>query len=89
MCSSDLEENAAVYGPQVRKGRVSVELLREWIPDPSACIAFVCGPGISKWDREAAKEKGVAPAPRFLESTLDALTAVGVPNARIKREFYG
>ena len=83
------EENAAVYGPQVRKGRVSVELLREWIPDPSACIAFVCGPGISKWDREAAKEKGVAPAPRFLESTLDALTAVGVPNARIKREFYG
>ena len=49
----------------------------------------MCGPGVSKWDREVAKEKGEPPPPRFLETVLTDLLSLGVPNARIKRESYG
>ena len=59
------------------------------IPDPSAPIVYLCGPGISKWDREAAREAGTEPQPRFIESVLANLRAIGVPDARIKRESYG
>jgi ferredoxin-NADP reductase len=76
-------------GPLVRKGRVNAALIRELVPDVESSIAYVCGPGISKWDREAAKEKGEAPQPRFLETVLTDLLSLGVPNARIKRESYG
>ena len=83
------EENSAVFGPSVRKGRVNAALLRETIPQPGDCYVYVCGPGISKFDVAAAKEKGEKPPPRFLESVLADLAAIGVPNDRIKREFYG
>ena len=66
-----------------------MDLMREVIPDPSAPVVYVCGPGISKWDKEAAREKGTEPQPRFLESVLKNLKEIGVPNGRIKREFYG
>ena len=83
------EEDTAVFGPAVRKGRLDQALLSEMIPDPSAPIVYLCGPGISKWDREAAREAGTAPQPRFIESVLAHLRAIGVPDARIKRESYG
>jgi 3-ketosteroid 9alpha-monooxygenase subunit B len=83
------EENPAVCGPAVRKGRIGLALLREMIPQPTDCYVYVCGPGISKFDIAAAKEAGAEPQPRFLESVLADLKAVGVPNDRIKREFYG
>ena len=83
------EEKAGVFGPAVRKGRVNAALLRETIPQPAECYVYVCGPGISKFDVAAAKEKGEQPQPRFLESVLADLAAIGVPNERIKREFYG
>ena len=83
------EEDPSVFGPKVRKGRVDGSLLAEFLPDPSASLVYVCGPGISKFDVDAAKAKGTAPAPRFLEATLAQLEAVGVPKSRIKREFYG
>jgi 3-ketosteroid 9alpha-monooxygenase subunit B len=83
------EENPSVFGPSVRKGRVSAALLREVIPRPDECDVYVCGPGISKFDVAAAKEKGEAPQPRFLESVLADLATIGVPKDRIKREFYG
>ena len=83
------EENPAVFGPSVRKGRVNAMLLRETISQPTDCYVYVCGPGISKFDVAAAKEKGEKPSPRFLESVLADLAAIGVPNDRIKREFYG
>lgn len=73
----------------VRRGRLSAPLLRELIPDPSAALVFVCGPAISAWDRLAARQKGVAPQPRFMESALDALAEIGVPRDRITRESYG
>jgi 3-ketosteroid 9alpha-monooxygenase subunit B len=83
------EENPRVFGGSVRKGRVDAALLRETIPQPGECYVYVCGPGISKFDVAAAKEKGEMPQPRFLESVLADLTTIGVPNERIRREFYG
>ena len=83
------EPDVALCGPSVRKGRVNADVLRELIPDLDSCVIYVCGPGISKFDREAAKEKGEQPQPRFLESVLADLKSLGVPNARIKRESYG
>ena len=74
---------------EVRNGRVSEALIREVIPDPTAVEVFACGPGVGKFERQAAKEKGEEPAPRFLETTLEALENLGVPDERIHRESYG
>ena len=83
------EPDVTRCGPLVRKGRVNAALIREVVPEVESCIVYVCGPGISKWDREAAKERGEAPQARFLETVLTDLLSLGVPNARIKRESYG
>ena len=83
------EPDVARCGPLVRKGRVNAALIRDLVPDVESAIVYVCGPGISKWDREAAKAQGESPQPRFLETVLTDLLSLGVPNARIKRESYG
>jgi 3-ketosteroid 9alpha-monooxygenase subunit B len=75
--------------PGVRTGRVGPELLRELIPDPGTAFAYLCGPAIASWDRKKALEQRTAPNPRFLESTIANLQAVGFTPARIKREAYG
>ncbi|BDG10143.1 ferredoxin reductase domain-containing protein [Anaeromyxobacter paludicola] len=75
--------------PEVRHGRVTADLLRELVPDPSACLVYACGPGIGPWERLAARERGEAPRPRFLEAAAEALAELGVPRDRIKRESYG
>jgi 3-ketosteroid 9alpha-monooxygenase subunit B len=83
------DEDAGRHGPNYRPGRVGEELLREVLPDPTAVEVFACGPGIGKWDRLAARERGEDPKPRFLESVLAALGEAGVPRERIHRESYG
>jgi len=83
------ETDASVFGPSVRQGRVGDALLAELIPDPKACYVYLCGPGISKFDRDAAREAGTEPQPKFIETSLQNLLKLGVPNARIKRESYG
>jgi ferredoxin-NADP reductase len=83
------EENTSLFGASVRKGRVNAALLREAIPTPGECDVYVCGPGISKFDVAACEGPGETPQPRFLESVLADLAAIGVPKNRIKREFYG
>jgi ferredoxin-NADP reductase len=83
------EENLSAFAGDVRHGRVSEALIREFVPDPAAVEVFTCGPGIGKFERLAAKEKGEAPLPRFLETTLEALQEIGVPDERIHRESYG
>jgi ferredoxin-NADP reductase len=82
-------ESSPPARPDVRSGRITTELLREVIPDPSACIVYACGPAIGPWDKLAAKEKGVAPTPRFLESALASLKELGVPDDKIEYESYG
>jgi 3-ketosteroid 9alpha-monooxygenase subunit B len=83
------EANAARFGPSVRKGRIDLDLLREAIPRPDESYVYVCGPGISNWDVLAAKAEGRKAEPKFLETVLDLLKQLGVPNDRIKRESYG
>jgi ferredoxin-NADP reductase len=83
------EYDAERHGPNVRSGRLGAELLRELIPDPTACLVYACGPAIGPWERLAAREKGEEPKPRFLENALAALEAIGVPRDRVKRESYG
>ena len=83
------DPNAASLGPNVKAGRVTVAMLKDAVPDWSACHVYTCGPGITKWDRQLAKEKNTTPAPRFLESTLAALGELGVSKDRIHRESYG
>jgi ferredoxin-NADP reductase len=83
------DPTAGSRGINVRSGRVAVQLLRDAVHDWSACEVYTCGPGITKYDRQAAKERGEAPAPRFLESVLAGLTELGVPKERIHHESYG
>jgi 3-ketosteroid 9alpha-monooxygenase subunit B len=74
---------------EMRHGRLTAALLREVVGDPTACRVYLCGPAVSAWDKKAAKEKGVEPAPRFLEGSLAALEEMGVPRAHVTRESYG
>jgi ferredoxin-NADP reductase len=83
------DTGGAPLGPSVRRGRVGPSLLREAIPDPSACLVYACGPAISPWERQAARERGAEPEPRFLEAALAALGEIGVPDERIRRESWG
>lgn len=83
------EPDGPVFGPRVRRGRVGEDLIREFVPDPAAVEVFACGPAITKYDRQAAQEKGEEPKPRFLETVVRALAEIGVPRDRIHRESYG
>ncbi len=83
------EENVFQHGPHYRRGRVTAQLLQELIPDPRSCLVFACGPAVGTWEKAAAKARGEEPKPRFMESALAALAAVGVPEDRITTESYG
>ena len=81
--------DAIALGAKMRQGRLSLELLREFIPDPTGCVVYACGPAIGRWERKAAARDNLAPQPRFMEHVLEQLKILGVPSDRIKRESYG
>jgi 3-ketosteroid 9alpha-monooxygenase subunit B len=83
------EPDAESRGPNVRRGRITSDLLRELIPDVSRAEVLACGPGISKYDRAAAASRGEQPPLRFLETALACIAEVGVPPERVHREAYG
>jgi ferredoxin-NADP reductase len=83
------EANAAQHGADVRPGRLNAGVLRDVIAAPGEAHYFCCGPGITKFDREAAKAKGQEASPRFLESALQAIAELGVPQGQVHRESYG
>lgn len=83
------EPEPKTFGDNVRGGRVDEALIREFLPDPSAVEIFTCGPGVGKFDRQAAAEKGEPAQPRFLETVLAALRNLGVSGEKIHRESYG
>jgi 3-ketosteroid 9alpha-monooxygenase subunit B len=83
------EADAEKHGPDVRPGRISAELLRELVPDPRAALVYACGPAIGPLERAAARERGEVPRPRFLETVLEQVAALGVPKDRVKHESYG
>jgi 3-ketosteroid 9alpha-monooxygenase subunit B len=73
----------------VRTGRINADLIREVVPDHDTAIFYACGPALSPWDRLMAKEKGVEPSPRFMESVHDMVRELGIPKQRFKEESYG
>ena len=79
----------ATLPPGYHRGRITADLLRAAIPDPATAMIFACGPAIGPIERAAAKAKGEAPAPRFLETAFAMLEQIGVPKARIKHESFG
>jgi 3-ketosteroid 9alpha-monooxygenase subunit B len=83
------ETDDRLYQGNIRKGRVSAALFQEFIPDPKSCIVYLCGPAISPWDKQEARARGEAVAPRFLESSLSLLEQHGVPKERLKHESWG
>lgn len=73
----------------ITRGRISRALLEKHVPDADTCWVFACGPAITSFDRAAAKASGKAPEPRFMETVVEHLGAIGVAAARIVRESYG
>jgi 3-ketosteroid 9alpha-monooxygenase subunit B len=82
-------ERRSAPGLEIRHGRVGEEILRELIPDPTAVEIYTCGPGLSNFEKQAARIKGEEPTPRFLETVLAAFKAIGVPPDREHHESYG
>ena len=83
------EQPTAAMAGDVRYGRVGAELIGEFCPEPRAIRVFTCGPANGPFERKAAREKGEELKPRFLETTLESLNAVGVPKEHVHRESYG
>ncbi|MFP2910389.1 oxidoreductase [Pyxidicoccus sp. 3LFB2] len=83
------ETDESRFGPAVRKGRVAQALLEELIPDRDTCLVYACGPAITPWDRRKALETRTPATPRFMETVLGHLHALGIQDKRIKRETYG
>lgn len=73
----------------VRQGRIDVDLLGSVLASEPASLVFLCGPGISVWERRAAAAAGTAPEPRFLEVMVGHLAALGVPPDRVHTEAFG
>ena len=81
------EDPAGIRG--ARSGRISEELLREIAPDPSSVLAYSCGPGITPYERRAARAKGETPEPRFVENMVALLQGHGLDKKQIRQESWG
>lgn len=83
------EPGADDIGRHVYRTRVGAELISKYVPDPSAVEVFACGPALSKWEKLAAKEKGVKPNPKFMETVTVAINEIGIPKKAVHMESYG
>ena len=83
------QKDMAGVPSDVRTGRVTTDLIREVVPDHDTCMFYACGPAIGPWDRLAAKQKGVEPTPRFMESVHAIIKELNVSKQRFKEEAYG
>ena len=82
------EDDVSGYPGDVRKGRVDRTLIEALVPDTSRAQFYICGAGITKWQRKAAKERGEDPKPLFVEGALANLEAMGVDKSRVHRESW-
>jgi len=83
------EPHAARFGPDYRTGRVTEEVLREFIPDPAVAQVFACGPAITKHQKNQCKKDGTTPAPRFMETVEETVKTLGVPKGNFHEESFG
>jgi 3-ketosteroid 9alpha-monooxygenase subunit B len=72
---------------RVHLGRLNRELLAEHLGAPT--LVYLCGPGLSRLDRKAARAKGVEPIPRFVDSIHPMLFDLGITVKQLKVEVYG
>ena len=81
------EDPAGIRG--ARQGRISGKLLHEVAPDASKVMAYSCGPGITPYERRAARAKGETPEPRFVENMVVLLQEHGLDKKQIRQESWG
>ena len=82
------EDNPQQHGSNFRKGRVTEELIREFVPDPKAALYFCCGAAVTAWEKKRHKAAGTEPKPKFMDSLLPTLEAMGVPKERVHKESW-
>ncbi len=83
------EPEAERHGPGYRSGHIDRAVLEEAIGDRQRCLVYACGPGITPFERKAARQKGLEPPPRFLETVLALLHDLKVEKNRMHTESYG
>lgn len=83
------EPMAPADSPCAKLGRINREILDEAIPNPESCLVYACGPGITRWDKLAARARGEEASPRFLETVKAILAEMGIERTRIHTEAYG
>lgn len=82
-------EDPSYLGPNYFKGRPSADVVRRYVPNAATARHYACGAAISKYQRQEAKEKGVEPTPRFMESVEGILHELQVPKQFFKKEEFG
>ena len=83
------EEPPVGFAPNAVRGRIGPEQLKPILNGIENPLCFICGPGLTKIEKQRAKAKGKTPPPRFMESILAAFDGLGVPANRIQREGWG
>ena len=87
------EQDATRFGERVRQGRITQALIEELLPASAEhreqLLVYACGPAITPWARRTALETRTTATPRFMETVISYLHALGIGEKRIKRETYG
>jgi ferredoxin-NADP reductase len=83
------EQAPVDYGPGVRTGRVTIDLLGDILREEPESLVYACGPAVTVWERRACAAAGTTPAPQFLEAMLAHLQALGVAKDRVRTEAFG
>lgn len=71
------------------QGRITRELIRQYLDPAANPQVFVCGPSVSCYEKHRCRQEGTTPAPRFMESVLIALNELEFPPSLIRSESYG
>jgi ferredoxin-NADP reductase len=74
---------------RAREGRIDARSIQEALTDPQRDLIYICGPSISTHEKKAAKQRGEAPRPKFIETMSHELAGLGVPKENIYREWFG
>ena len=82
------EENNELKSKGVHFGRPDIDFIKSQINDIDSTVAFVCGPAITGIEKKKAKEAGVEPTPRFVNTMLEYVEEIGIPDERVKKESW-
>ena len=83
------EESPKAFQNGIRKGRITEELIREFVDAPEEALFFVCGPDHDIWSKRAARESDEELPPSFMSSMLGYLKDLGVTKDKITKESWG